>query len=178
MLATQNPIEQEGTYPLPEAQLDRFLLHVRVDYPAETEEQAILVQHDGRPCAQQRRRHARRRGDRAAASSRARCTCGDDVLRWITRLIRATRPQDDGDRARCASGCAGARVRVPARRSCSRRRRARCCAAASPRRAKTSSALAPPVLRHRLLLSFAAEAEQRSPDDIIAFLLRSVPYPA
>ena len=47
VMATQNPIEQEGTYPLPEAQLDRFLLHIRVDYPDETEERAILAQTTG-----------------------------------------------------------------------------------------------------------------------------------
>ena len=105
--------------------------------------------------------HGRRRGARAAGA-RARGA----RRRRPARLDHAPGPRDAARRRRaapkCANGCAGAPVRAPASRWCWRRRRARCCTAASPRRARTSRALAAPVLRHRLLLSFAAEAEQRT----------------
>ena len=131
VLATQNPIEQEGTYPLPEAQLDRFLLHVRIDYPAEAEERGDPRADDGQPRAAHRFRHARRRGARAAGAD-ARGAPG----RRRPRLDHAPRPRDapagHGRSWRCATGCAGARARARARRSCSRPRRARCCTAASP----------------------------------------------
>jgi MoxR-like ATPase len=68
VLATQNPLEQAGTYPLPEAQLDRFLLHVRVDYPREAEERSIIARTTGsRRCPGAAR--ARRRGPAAAATA-------------------------------------------------------------------------------------------------------------
>src|SRR5687768_13331444 len=89
VLATQNPIEQAGTYPLPEAQLDRFLLHVRVDYPSEVEERAILQQTTGRaggdvPAVM----------DANEVLTLRRMTrdvhVSDDVVAWITRLVRST----------------------------------------------------------------------------------------
>jgi MoxR-like ATPase len=176
VLATQNPLEQAGTYPLPEAQLDRFLLHVRIDYPSETEEQAILVQTTGSPA---RRIDSVMPGE--AVSELQELTrevhVGDDILTWITRVTRATRPQDTSvpeirDWLRWGAGPRAGQSLVLA---------AKARALLRGRFATTRddvAALAAPVLRHRLLLSFAAEAEQRSPDDIIAFLLRSVPYPA
>src|SRR6187549_1975323 len=84
VLATQNPIEQAGTYPLPEAQLDRFLLHVRVDYPDESEERAILVQTTGNatPAID-----AVMRGEDVIALQKLtrEAHLGEDGLRWITR---------------------------------------------------------------------------------------------
>ena len=102
---------------------------------------------------------------------------GPDVLRWITRLIRATRPQETPiaevrEWLRWGAGPRAGQALVLA---------AKARALLHGRFAATREdviALAAPVMRHRLLLSFAAEAEQRSPDDIIAFLLRSVPFPA
>jgi MoxR-like ATPase len=176
VLATQNPLEQAGTYPLPEAQLDRFLLHVRIDYPSETEEQSILVQTTGTPV---RRIDAVMRGEEVSELQELtrEVHLGDDVLTWITRLTRATRPQDTSlaeirGRLRWGAGPRAGQALVLA---------AKARALLRGRFAATREdvgALATPVLRHRLLLSFAAEAEQRSTDDIIAFLLRSVPYPA
>ena len=92
VLATQNPLEQAGTYPLPEAQLDRFLLHVRVDYPSEAEERAILAQTTGSRAAEVPRVMD---GDAVLALQALvrEVHVGDDLLAWITRLVRASRPQ-------------------------------------------------------------------------------------
>ena len=76
VLATQNPIEQEGTYPLPEAQQDRFMFLVKVDYPERDEEREIVRAHDGRlHSAKLEPRHQRRGDHRAARKSSARCRC-------------------------------------------------------------------------------------------------------
>src|SRR5690606_3622843 len=93
VLATQNPIEQAGTYPLPAAQLDRFLLHVRVDYPSEAEVRVVLAQTTGARVAQVPRVMD---GDAVLAlQARVReVHLGDDLLAWITRLVRASRPHD------------------------------------------------------------------------------------
>src|SRR6476659_344717 len=91
VLATQNPLEQAGTYPLPEAQLDRFLLHVRVDYPDEGAARALIAQTTGRAAA--RLEPVMTADDVQALQGLARDVhVGDDLLGWITALVRATRP--------------------------------------------------------------------------------------
>ena len=93
VLATQNPLEQAGTYPLPEAQLDRFLLHVRVDYPTADEERDIIEQTTGTRTAAVPQVMT---GDEVLAlQARVReVHLGADLLEWITRLVRASRPGD------------------------------------------------------------------------------------
>ncbi|MDV5822276.1 AAA family ATPase [Sphingobium naphthae] len=173
VLATQNPLEQAGTYPLPEAQLDRFLLHVRVDYPTEEEERAILAQTTGAgggavPTVMQ--------GEEVLALQRLvrDVHLSDDLLAWVTRLVRASRPGEGtpeeirkyvkwgaGPRAgQALILCAKARALLHGRLAATR---------------DDIAALAAPVMRHRLLLSFAAEAEGRSADDVVAALVRAVP---
>ncbi|OEZ01001.1 MULTISPECIES: MoxR family ATPase [Stenotrophomonas] len=176
VLATQNPIEQAGTYPLPEAQLDRFLLHVRVDYPTEQEERDILVQTTGSSSgAVPRVMHAE---DVLALQAAVRQVhVSDDVLTWITRLVRASRPGDGAPAAvnhwiKWGAGPRAGQSLVLA---------AKARALLQGRFAATRDdvqALMAPVMRHRLLLSFAAEAEQKSADDVIAALLQAVPFPA
>ena len=177
VLATQNPIEQAGTYPLPEAQLDRFLLHVRVDYPSETEERDILLQTTGCPAGAVPR--VMDGDDILAAQARVReVHVGADLLDWINRLVRASRPRDAAasDEVRKyvrwgAGPCAGQSLVLAAKAR----------ALLHGRFAATREdvrALAAPVMRHRLLLSFAAEAERRSTDDVVEVLLRGVPFPA
>ncbi|HET7796696.1 MAG TPA: MoxR family ATPase [Nevskia sp.] len=176
VLATQNPLEQAGTYPLPEAQLDRFLLHVRVDYPTEAEEQMILSQTTGAPSAKV---DAVIGGDDVIALQKLtrEVHLGADVLTWITRLVRATRPQDTPvaevrEWIRWGAGPRAGQALVLA---------AKARALLHGRFAATRddvAALAAPVLRHRLLLSFAAEAEARSTDDVVAVLLKAVPFPS
>jgi MoxR-like ATPase len=175
VLATQNPLEQAGTYPLPEAQLDRFLLHIRVDYPDEAEERAILAQTTGRATSDIAPVMA---GEEVLALQRLtrEVHVGDDVLGWITQLVRASRPQTSAvaevrEWVRWGAGPRAGQSLVLA---------AKARALIQGRLAATREdvrALAGPVLRHRLLLSFAAEAEQRSTDDVVAALLKSVPFP-
>ncbi|MFC4819758.1 AAA family ATPase [Dokdonella ginsengisoli] len=176
VLATQNPLEQAGTYPLPEAQLDRFLLHIRVDYPDEAEERAILAQTTGRATSDIAPVMA---GEEVLALQRLtrEVHVGDDVLGWITQLVRASRPQTSAvaevrEWVRWGAGPRAGQSLVLA---------AKARALIQGRLAATREdvrALAGPVLRHRLLLSFAAEAEQRSTDDVVEALLKSVPFPA
>ena len=177
VLATQNPIEQAGTYPLPEAQLDRFLLHVRVDYPSETEERDILLQTTGSHAGAVPR--VMDGDDILAAQARVReVHVGADLLDWINRLVRASRPRDaaaSDEMRKYVRWGAGPR----AGQSLVLAAKAR--ALLHGRFAATREdvrALAAPVMRHRLLLSFAAEAEQVSADDVVAALLRAVPWPA
>ena len=175
VLATQNPLEQAGTYPLPEAQLDRFLLHVRVDYPSETEERAILQHTTGGTPASVPQVMT---GEALLALQALvrEVHLGEDLLTWITRLVRASRPQEStidavrqwvkwgaGPRAgQSLVLAAKARALLHGRFAATR---------------EDVQALAAPVLRHRLLLSFTAEAEQRSADDVVAALLDAVRYP-
>jgi len=175
VLATQNPLEQAGTYPLPEAQLDRFLLHIRVDYPSETEERAILAQTTGRSpgaigaCMTG--------ADVLALQALTRDVhVGEDLLHWITALIRATRPRTTSvaqvaEWVRWGAGPRAGQALVLA---------AKARALLQGRYAATREdvrQLAAPALRHRLLLSFAAEAERRSADDVVGLLLDAVAYP-
>lgn len=175
VLATQNPLEQAGTYPLPEAQLDRFLLHIRVDYPSEAEERDILAQTTGARAA----RVPEVMDGAAILALQARVRevhLGDDLLAWITRLVRASRPLGDApdDVRKWVRWGAGPR----AGQSLVLAAKAR--ALLHGRFAATRedvTALVAPVMRHRLLLSFAAEAEQKSSDDVVAVLLRELPAP-
>src|SRR5690606_6190362 len=91
VLATQNPIDQAGTYPLPEAQLDRFLLHIALDYPDAEEERAIIAQTTGARVAQVPRVMG---GAEVLELQRLvrEVHVGDELLAWITRIVRATRP--------------------------------------------------------------------------------------
>ena len=140
VLATQNPIEQEGTYPLPEAQLDRFMFNVVIDYPSADEERRILAMTTGTRRSGDRR-SSRRRRDRAAARARARGAGRRERrrLRGAAGARDAPRRPRGGAGVRRASGCAGAPGRAPARRCCSAPRRARCSRAAASRRSRTSA---------------------------------------
>lgn len=173
VLATQNPLEQAGTYPLPEAQLDRFLLHVRVDYPSEAEERAILAQTTG---AQGLAVPTVMSGEEVLALQKLvrEVYVSDELIGWVTRLVRASRPGDGapeevrryvkwgaGPRAgQALILCAKARALLHGRLAATR---------------DDIAVLAAPVMRHRLLLSFAAEAEGRAADDVVASLVRAVP---
>lgn len=174
VLATQNPLEQAGTYPLPEAQLDRFLLHIRVGYPGEREEQAILAQTTGTH-APQVPRVMDGAGILELQALVREVHFGPDLLAWVTRLVRATRPGNDApaavrDWVKWGAGPRAGQSLVLA---------AKARALIQGRFAATRDdivALAAPVMRHRLLLSFAAEAEQKCADDVIAAVLRAVPF--
>ncbi|WP_449465342.1 AAA family ATPase [Stenotrophomonas humi] len=176
VLATQNPIEQAGTYPLPEAQLDRFLLHVRVDYPSENEERDILAQttgsHDGVVPKVMDAESVK-----ALQAAVRDVHVSPDLLTWITRLVRASRPGEGAPHEVNSWIKWGAGPRAGQSLVLASKARALLHGRFAATR-EDVLALAAPVMRHRLLLSFAAEAEQKSADDVIAALLRAVPFPA
>jgi MoxR-like ATPase len=175
VLATQNPLEQAGTYPLPEAQLDRFLLHIRVEYPTESEERDILLHTTGAAGAPVPQVMDGAHVLELQALARE-VHVGDDVLDWINRLVRASRPAPDAlpevrQWVRWGAGPRAGQSLVLA---------AKARALLHGRLAATRDdvrALAAPVMRHRLLLTFVAEAEQKSADDVVAVLLERVPFP-
>jgi MoxR-like ATPase len=182
VMATQNPIEQEGTYPLPEAQLDRFLMYVRIDYPAADAEHAILQLN--RDAATRRASHAHATPEpvlNAEAVFRARQDClslhmAPAVERYIVELVLATRDATRyrEDLGRWVSYGASPRATLALDR-CSR-------AHAwingrdyvSP---EDVQAIAHDVLRHRVLISFEAEADGMDSDAVIGELLDLVPVP-
>jgi MoxR-like ATPase len=179
VMATQNPIEQEGTYPLPEAQLDRFLMHVRVDYPDLATERAILLLNRDQALRGDEPR-VRVRLSQASVFAARRAIFGlymaPEVESYLVHLTMATRRPRDyaaelGDWLRFG---ASPRATLALDR-CSR---ARAWLAGrdyvSPEDIQN---VAPDVLRHRVLLSYEAEAEGRHPDDFIAALLARVPVP-
>ena len=173
VLATQNPLEQAGTYPLPEAQLDRFLLHIRVDYPSEQEEHDILSQTTGSQTGEVPQ--VMRGGDVLTLQQYVRQVhLGEDLLRGITRLVRASRPGEGAPEEVRKYVKWGAGPRAGQSLVLAAKARALLHGRLSATRDDVMQ-LAAPVMRHRLLLSFAAEAEQKSADDVIAALLRDVP---
>ncbi|MDX2192800.1 MAG: MoxR family ATPase [Gemmatimonadales bacterium] len=175
VLATQNPIEQAGTYPLPEAQLDRFLLNVRIGYPSEAEEVEVLRRTTGRlagaaePVITGAQILQLQRAVRGVPVS-------DDLLAWAARLVRATRPADSPVNAvrqyvRWGAGPRAGQALVLG---------AKARALLEGRFAVTLAdleAVALPVLRHRVLVNFRAEGEGIDADAVTRTLLGAVPRP-
>ena len=181
VLATQNPIEQEGTYPLPEAQVDRFLMKLKVGYPTKAEERQILD----------------RMGDATEAARLG--------LRAARPLAR---PRSRGSRRSSASstptsgsgGTSSSSSRPPAIRGPTACRSSRTSSSTAPPRAPPSRSsrtarahaflqgrgyvvpedvkeVAPDVLRHRVLLSYEAEAENVSSDQVVSRILERIEVP-
>jgi MoxR-like ATPase len=174
VLATQNPIEQEGTYTLPEAQLDRFLLNVVIGYPSAAEERDMLMQTTSAPRTEP---SVVATGDDVLAVHRLvrEVPVASNVVDYATRLVRATRPAEPeavdvvrqyvrwgaGPRAgQALLLCGKARALLEGRATVS---------------LDDVRALALPVLRHRVLVNFQAEAEGLSPDVVVGRLLDAVP---
>jgi MoxR-like ATPase len=173
VVATQNPIEYEGTYPLPEAQTDRFLLEVRVGYPAADEETEILRRaaagFDGHDLDAAGVRPVLSRDDLAALRARARALpAAPPLLEYVARLVRASR---ELSRVRLgASPRAGVALLAAARA----RAALRGAEWLSPEDVK---AMAPAALRHRLILRPEAELEGATADDLVRELLELVEVP-
>jgi len=170
VLATQNPIEQEGTYPLPEAQLDRFMLQIDLTYPQAAEERAMLLATTGveRAPAQAVLAPGELLGAQALVRS---LPVGDRVVDAILGLVRSARPESSGD-ARLARDVAwgpGPRAAQALMLAC--RARALLQGRLSPS-LDDVGALAHPVLRHRMALTFAARAEGQTLARLIDGLLR------
>ena len=168
VLATQNPIEQEGTYPLPEAQLDRFLLQIDVDYPDIDTEKTILLKTTGGEG--QEARPVVSPEELLEVQELARLMpIGETVLAAILDLVRRGRPETtkDGRIAEWVAWGPGPRAGQALMR-CTRAR-ALLQGRLSPS-VEDVSALAGPVLRHRMALSYAARAEGIDVDHVVARL--------
>jgi MoxR-like ATPase len=179
VMATQNPIEQEGTYPLPEAQLDRFLMHVRVAYPDPKSERSIL---DIARAEARGRLH--RTGDQqpligrdqifAARDEVMDLHMADNLEEYLVQLVLATRdptPYDSG-LARLVDYGASPRATIALDRCARAHAWLRGSDYVTP---EDIHAVAYDVLRHRVLLSYAAEAEGVTADSFIRDLIRYVP---
>jgi MoxR-like ATPase len=176
VLATQNPIEQEGTYPLPEAQLDRFMFNVVIDYPSADEERRILAATTG---SADPRISVVASGDEIEHLHAVvrDVPAAENVIDYATRIVRATRPAGAAsDRApefirkwvRWGAGPrAGQALLLGAKALALLEHRS----VAAP---EDVSAVALPVLRHRILVNFQAEADGVDADQIISQLLDAV----
>ena len=181
VLATQNPIEQEGTYPLPEAQLDRFLFDIRIGYPNEEEEVGILRSTTGAtevalaPVLDAEQTVALQRLTRELPAA-------DPILRYAAALARATRPPADNGKSAPAPDLVKRYVRWGAgpRAGQALVLGAKAHALLSGRAAVSPDdvrRVAQPVLRHRVLPNFAADADGVSAEQIVAAVVRQVPAP-
>ncbi len=175
-IATQNPIEQEGTYPLPEAQLDRFMFNVKVDYPSQDEEERILA--------------STTRGERPEVrkvlSGKAilnlqslvnKVAVSEYIVKYVSRLVRATRPKEPSspefvkELVDWGAGPRAGQFLIQGGKAL----------AAMDARFSVAiedvQKIAIPVLRHRISTNFQAQAEGMSNEDIIQRLLRDVQPP-
>jgi MoxR-like ATPase len=181
VLATENPIEQEGTYPLPEAQLDRFMLNVVIDYPSAAEERTILAQ---TTTAEEPQVAAVATGDQI---ERARLLvreipAADNIVDFAARLVRSTRPSAggrEGPEADPAPDFVQQWVRWGAgpRAGQALLLAGKARAVLNGRPAVSMDdirAVAKPVLRHRVLVNFQAEADGISAETIVSRLLGTI----
>ncbi len=181
VMATQNPIEQEGTYPLPEAQLDRFLMHVKVGYPALEDERRILVLNRDEARAGKRDpfRPSQLLSEAAVMEARRAILdlyLADELERYIVNLVVATRNPGSVDGTLAGQVLYGASPR--ACMGIDRTARAHAWLAGRDYVAPEDiQNVAPDVLRHRLVLSFEAEADGVTEDSIIERLLDGVGVP-
>ncbi|MEZ6091232.1 MAG: MoxR family ATPase [Pirellulaceae bacterium] len=175
-IATQNPVEQEGTYPLPEAQLDRFMFNIKVDYPTAAEEEQILTNTTRGEIAQPNK----------VLSGRAilnvqklvqSVAVSPYAIKYAASLVRATRPREPGspeyikELVDWGAGPRAGQFLINGGKAI---------AAMSGRFSvdiDDMRRVAIPVLRHRISTNFQAQAEGMSTDDVIARLLKDVPVP-
>ncbi len=177
VIATQNPIEQEGTYELPEAQLDRFMFDVHLEYPPLTHEEQILAASGAQDGADSISAvlnsedilHAQKLVGRVAASNY--------VVSYVARIIRSTRPDDElaprfiREFVEWGVGPRGGQMLIMGAKALAAMEGRATISAADVRR------LALPALRHRIATSFQAQAEGITTVDIIRRLLESIPEP-
>jgi MoxR-like ATPase len=171
VLATQNPIEQEGTYPLPEAQLDRFMLELRIGYPSRQEEEQVAMQTTG---ASEPTVRAVLGAEELVRLQRLvrRVPAPPSLVSYAVRLARATRPED-GEAPEMTRRYVswGAGPRASQYLVLGAKARAALAGRGMPD-LEDVRAMAPWVLRHRVVPSFQAEADGRSATDLVEELLQ------
>jgi MoxR-like ATPase len=175
-IATQNPIEQEGTYPLPEAQLDRFMFNITVDYPSAEEEERILA-----VTTRQERVETRKVMSAKVIINAQKLVnsvaVSEYIIRYVAKLVRATRPKDESapefirDLVDWGAGPRAGQFLINGGKAL----------AAMDGRFSVSvddvRRIAVPVLRHRISTNFQAQAEGMATDDVIRRLLDEIPEP-
>jgi MoxR-like ATPase len=176
VIATQNPIEQEGTYPLPEAQLDRFMFNIKVDYPTFEEEERILSS-TSKAEKPEVGKVLSARGIQQVQAGIGQIEVTPYTITYVARLVRATRPGDVSspkfarELIDWGAGPRAGQFLISGGRAM----------AALDGRPSVSlddiRKVAIPVLRHRLSTNFQAQAEGLSTDDIIRRLVKEVPEP-
>jgi MoxR-like ATPase len=176
VLATQNPIEQEGTYTLPEAQLDRFMLKLFVDYPSPDEEREIL-RRVGVPQEIELQKTLFRGDIKKLREIVSRVTVDERIEDYIVRIVTATR----GDDNRVSMGpLRYVEFGASPRASIYLYRCAKVRAVFAGRSyviPEDVKAVAPDILRHRIVLSYEADSEEYSSDDVVEMFLSTVPVP-
>ncbi|MBM4353003.1 MAG: MoxR family ATPase [Deltaproteobacteria bacterium] len=171
VLATQNPIEQEGTYPLPEALLDRFMLNIQMDYPSVDEERRIV----------RMSRTALTPLECVVSKSRLldaqalvdRVPVGDHVAEFVVKLVRATRPGPSAPEYVNEYILWGAGPRAAQNLLVAAKARALLLGTPTPR-IEDVAYIATAVLKHRLVMTFKAETERVEPEEILKQLVKEV----
>ncbi len=175
VLATQNPIEQEGTYPLPEAQLDRFMFNIKITYPTEAEEVEIIRRTTS--AAESKATAVLTSQDVMRAQELVReVPVADHVIRYALRLVRATRVKEPTPKPKMVTDYLSWGAGPRASQYLILAAKARAVLSGSfhvtPEHIRS---VAPPVLRHRIITNFNAEADNVTTDDVIDSLLREIP---
>jgi MoxR-like ATPase len=177
VLATQNPIEQEGTYPLPEAQIDRFMLKVKVGYPSKDEERRIIDRMASGQSEPEVRAVASVEAIREAAATVEQVYVDDKVKRYVVDLVHATRdPKEAGlaDLDGMLEMGASPRASIYLTKAAKAHAFLQGRGYATPHDVK---GVAPDILRHRVVLTYEAEAQGRTTDDVIDRVLVGVLVP-
>ncbi|MBX3373185.1 MAG: MoxR family ATPase [Phycisphaeraceae bacterium] len=175
VLATQNPIEQEGTYPLPEAQLDRFMFNVRIDYPSEEQELEIVQKTTS---AEVRELQAVLSGEDVLRIQHLvrEVPVADHVVRFALRLARATRIRESSPKPEIVQKYVSWGAGPRASQYLVLAAKAKALLSGSPHVMPDHiRAVALPVMRHRIILNFNAEADGISTDHVVARLLETTP---
>ena len=175
-IATQNPIEQEGTYPLPEAQLDRFMFNIKVDYPSAEEEEKILAT-TTRSEKVEVRKVLSGKAILNVQKLVGSVAVTQYVVQYVSRLVRATRPKDGSapefvrELVDWGAGPRAGQFLILGGKSL----------AAMDGRFSVAiddvQKIAIPVLRHRISTNFQAQAEGMAPEDIVQRLIKEIPPP-
>ena len=176
VIATQNPIEQEGTYPLPEAQLDRFMFNIKIDYPTQPEEEQILATTTRGEMPEVRKILSGKAILNLQKLVRS-VAVSEYIVKYVARLVRATRPKDESapkfikELVDWGAGPRAGQFLIYGGKAM----------AAMEGRFSVAiddiKKVAVPVLRHRVATNFQAQAEGMSTDDVVRRLVAEIPMP-